>query len=382
MRALPCLALCLLAGCGVGFPDDPDGGRPPHDTGRGPEDDAGASFADAMDALEAGPSADASEDAGAADLGLGLEDAGFGADAEGADLGAGLMDAGSPGDGGHISDAGVAMDAGSLADAGRTDAALPRDAGLRDTGVGPADSGVGPADSGVGPADSGVGPTDTGPGVDAGDPLTLLSDEFNGPTLDPSWTALNPSAFTQSMTGTGLLMTPTALRWLDAVSGPGLVKLVSGNFKATVRVNARSATTPSNPPDHDFQLAGVLARDPASDLSGRTENYVFTVLGFSTPNLCVETKSTVNDVSNYACPTWGSGDAELRICRLGGTFRLYKRAIGATSWTLSTTYNRALPNTLQVGPIAYGVLNYDLIANFDFIHFAGVSNVAGCTTDP
>ncbi len=317
-------------------------------------------------------------DAATVDLGLSSDDAASNADAAATDLG-GSSDGGG-------ADAGAA-DAGA-ADAGAADAGAAHDAGLRDGGVGPADTGVGPADigptdTGFGLPDTGVGPPDTGgPGPDAGDPLALLSDEFDGPTLNPSWSALNPSAFTQSMTGTGLLLTPTNLRWLDGVSGPGLVKLVSGNFKATVRVNARSATTPTSPPDHDFQLAGVLARDPASDMAGRNENYVFTVVGFSTPNLCVETKSTLNDVSSYACPVWGSGDAELRICRLGGTFRLYKRAIGASTWTLSTTYNRTLPNTLQVGPIAYGVLNYDLIANFDFIHFGGVSNVAGCTADP
>lgn len=373
MRVLPALALTLLAGCGAGFPAEPDSGVPAHDSGRGPDEDAG--LQSAMDAL-VGLDAEAAIDAAAADQGVLSEDAGSPADAA-------VTDLGLPLDGG-------AADTGAADAAGAVDAGAARDAGLRDGSVGPVDSGVGPADTGAGAADSGAGPRDTGvglpdsggPGPDAGDPLTLLSDEFDGPTLDPSWSALNPSAFTQSMTGTGLLMTPTNLRWLDGVSGPGLVKLVSGNFKATVRVNARSATTPTSPPDHDFQLAGVLARDPASDMAGRNENYVFTVVGFSTPNLCVETKSTLNDVSSYACPGWGSGDAELRICRLGGTFRLYKRAIGASTWTLSTTYNRTLPNTLQVGPIAYGVLNFDLIANFDFIHFAGVSNVAGCTADP
>jgi hypothetical protein len=119
-----------------------------------------------------------------------------------------------------------------------------------------------------------------------------------------------------------------------------------------------------------------MARDGASD----QENYVFVVVGFDVNDLSVETKTTVNDVSHFVGPPWPDADAELRICRLGADFRLYKRRIGALEWTAAATYERPdLPAELQVGLVVYtSVHPADVAGRFEAVEFASVEDEAGC----
>jgi hypothetical protein len=222
---------------------------------------------------------------------------------------------------------------------------------------------------------------DAAPALDAGvDPLLALSDDFNGTSLDPSWTQLTGSTYTTSVAQGALHVTPTVGTWYNASIGPLIYKRVTGDFKVSLTASARSVTNPSVPPSTDYQLAGVMARDPASDTSG-LQNYVHTAVGYGGGTLCVETKSTTDNVSNFVCPAWGSGDAELRICRSGTTFNLYKRTVGSTTWQLSNGYTRTMGPTLEVGIIAYCNSVFDLSGIFDRIIFQSVSSVADCTTD-
>lgn len=98
-------------------------------------------------------------------------------------------------------------------------------------------------------------------------------------------------------------------------------------------------------------------------------------------DLSVETKTTRDGQSDYEGPPWPSGDADLRICRLGPTFRLYKRAIGDGAWTLGATYARDdLPAALQVGLNIYSIApRPDLLATFDEVRFAPAAAEADCT---
>jgi hypothetical protein len=174
-----------------------------------------------------------------------------------------------------------------------------------------------------------------------------------------------------------LRLTPNQyLLWYEESQGTLVSKLVTGDFKATTIVRARRASNPSLAPDQHIHLAGLMARKPGNG----SENYVFIVVGNDEQDLSVETKSTTNGVSDYDGPSWGSGDAELRICRIGGVFTLYKRTIGAPSWTLAATYQRGdLPLTLEVGPNVYAAASApDLEASFDEVRFEGVCDLAGC----
>jgi hypothetical protein len=183
-----------------------------------------------------------------------------------------------------------------------------------------------------------------------------------------------------AVTGGQLRLTPNQyLLWYQQNQGTLVSKLVTGDFKVTSAIRARRASNPSLPPDQNIHLAGLMARKSG----GPPENYVFIVVGDDVDDLSVETKTTTNNVSDYIGPSWGSGDAELRICRLGSTFRLYKRMIGAASWTLAITYDRPdLPSTLEVGPNVYAAsATPDLVATWDEVRFEGVCDLAGCTED-
>lgn len=170
--------------------------------------------------------------------------------------------------------------------------------------------------------------------------------------------------------------------WYNANRGPLVYKFVTGNFKVTSRVRVRKASNPADPPTNTVHLGGLMARDPQGEMAGATENYVFIVTGFDEMDLSVETKTTVNSVSTYDGPAWPSGDAELRVCRIGTTFYLYKRAIGDATFVLAQTYDRPdLPAKLQVGANVYSASAPDLVANFDEITFADAANEADCAAN-
>ncbi len=271
------------------------------------------------------------------------------------------------------------LDAGGM-DARATDTGGGKDAGPTGGDASPGQDVMPGVDTG--PRGDGGSGQDTGPASDAGD-LSGLSDEFNGTSLDPSWSVFNGNGVTISVHDGALYLQPThALLWFNAYEGMEISKMVTGDFKATAVVHARKASDPTMPPDFGPQLGGVMARDPTAP----PENYVFVVVGHNPTQVAVETKSTVNSNSMYQGPVWPNGDAELRLCRVGATFLLYKRAIGATTWQSAMTFTRPdLPQTLAVGPNAYaydqnvsGGGTPDLIVSFDRFVFANVAGMTDC----
>ncbi len=246
--------------------------------------------------------------------------------------------------------------------------------------------GAGAGDVSGGPGQSVVssGPGTTGSG--AGAPSGELSDEFEGSSLDASWSVVNPGNFERTVSGGALHLRPTTntLWWETTASGALVHKLVTGNFKLTTAVRARRASSPNQPVGPtDYQFGGIMARAPG----GGAESYVFVVVGDRGATLEVEAKSTRDGVSAVQGEAWPSGDAQLRLCRVGARFHLYSRPIDGGTWKVATQwgppYDRPdLPETLQVGPIAYAWTNQpDLLASFDYARFATVASEADCTTD-
>ncbi len=230
--------------------------------------------------------------------------------------------------------------------------------------------------------------------------VTGLDDDFSGKELSADWTVLNGDTFEHRLDGGRLHMRPTKNTvWYKKDQGPGLVKLVTGNFKVTSTVRARRASAPGEPVSNGYQFAGLIARDPASAKPDAKESYVFNVVGYRGDYLSVETKTTKRDHSDVEGPAWPSADAELRICRKDDVFRVYKRPIGDSfggarsaggepsppdnPWELGHTYERGdLPPTLQVGPIAYAFTDqFDLDGSFEEVRFAPVTTLEDCTTD-
>ncbi|MEZ4225127.1 MAG: hypothetical protein R3B13_29515 [Polyangiaceae bacterium] len=224
------------------------------------------------------------------------------------------------------------------------------------------------------------------------------SDSFNAGPLDPSWIEYDPhSALVPAITG-GELRLPLLSKalWYNENEGFALYKLVTGDFKVTTRVRVFKTNSPGAAPTGFVELAGLMARDPASN-GAPAENYVFLVLGSDdgldtggSPELAIEAKDTVNSLSNYVNPGWTSTSAELRICRRGSNFTLFQRATGTTTWQPTPTavnpnaygYTHALPATLQVGVVVYTASDTpNITAAFDNVDFAPVSSAADCSSN-
>lgn len=220
-------------------------------------------------------------------------------------------------------------------------------------------------------------------GSGGGNGLADRSDSFDGNALSSDWMVYRPEVLNISVSGGALaLRLAQQALWYNDNRGPLVYKLISGNFKITSRVRVRKASNNTQPPSNAVHLGGLMARNPQGAMTGASENYVFIVAGFDEVDLSIETKSTMNSVSTYDGPAWPSGDAELRLCRVGSAFYLYKRPLAGGTFALAATYDRPdLPSMLQVGVNVYSLNAPDLVANFDEVTFAETTSVADCTTN-
>ncbi len=208
------------------------------------------------------------------------------------------------------------------------------------------------------------------------------------PTATPipgfeEWSVINPQSVDIKVQNDGslLLILKRHALWFMQQRGVLLYKPVSGDFKITADVYTAKSSDPSQPPggDKTVQLGGLMARNGNSG----QENYVFIVVGDDGNGLSVETKNTTQGLSKFDGPYWGSGEAELRLCRIGQAFNLYKRHINANEpWTLATSYDRPdVPETLQVGLNIYTDSSPDLQIHFENIKIESISSKADCETD-
>jgi hypothetical protein len=213
--------------------------------------------------------------------------------------------------------------------------------------------------------------------------ITNLSDEFEGVSLDPSWQHYQNQYYTASVDNGQLSMDIDGANcnnncaWYHAQSAGFIYKLVSGNFEVVCIARSEEASGSNIGDDiaNDTQLGGLLARNGLSV----SQNYVFNVIGtrFDVPS--IETKSTSNNNSG-TIEHFGvsSTEAELRMIREGSVFTMYSRDLGATEWTQRSTFSRPdLPDTLQVGVIAYAFESYpeDLVVKFDYVRFSDLVKV-------
>lgn len=270
------------------------------------------------------------------------------------------------------------LDAGGSIDLGVRDLGVVIDAGVIDSGVPPVDSGVPMPDGGMTFPDA---------SEDGGVPQNIgaLSDDFSGAALDPSWSFFHDDVADAVVENGAMTVRMTMPRlWFNNTTAALVYKPVTGNFKVTSRVHARKVSNSAEAPTLQYQLGGLMTRDPHGTDQGGQENYILFVVGHDGNDLSVEHKTTVNSQSDFFGPTWPSSDAELRICRVDTTFRLYKREIGANTWTFDIMYERPdLPATLQVGATVYGNANgmVDLQVSYDEITFAEATTEGDCSAD-
>jgi hypothetical protein len=208
------------------------------------------------------------------------------------------------------------------------------------------------------------------------------SDSFGGRWLHRSWSILQPNLVQPTVRrgALSLELTGPAL-WFNNSMGVLVFKPVAGNFKVTATVRTRSVSSSRQSPAPAIRLGGLMARDPASDSTG-VQSYVHIVAGNGPSGvLAIEHKTTANSESVYEAPEWPSGDAQLRICRVGSAFHLYKRIVGSKAWQLAASYDRPdMAATLQVGADIYSPNTPpDLRVSWDEIAFQPVKSTSACT---
>jgi len=193
------------------------------------------------------------------------------------------------------------------------------------------------------------------------------------------WSVIKPFSVDARLDGGAIVLTLThQALWFNHEQGVLVYKPVQGDFRITSTVHARETSDPAAPPGGagTAQLGGVMAR------AGTTaEDYVFVVVGDDGNGLTIETKSTDDDVSTYAGPPWTSGDADLRLCRVGTTVTLYHRPAGSTgAWTKTGSYDRPdLPSSLQAGAAIYSGGPPDITVRYTGMTIEPVATAADCT---
>jgi hypothetical protein len=208
-----------------------------------------------------------------------------------------------------------------------------------------------------------------------GPPPVDLDDTFDGASLDPSWTVLNPGKVALGVSGGSLHLVPTATggpnMWFDNGEGPLVYKLVSGDFDVTAVLATRDPAMPANPPPPEYRLAGILARDPASTPASSNTVHVAIGAGSNVQGTSYEYKSTDDSVSTWATTPTASPAGEVRLRRSGTTVEMYWRPDSLASWTMIHSLSRPdLPATLLVGPMIYALsAPASIEALFDEIDF-------------
>lgn len=217
-----------------------------------------------------------------------------------------------------------------------------------------------------------------------------LSDELNSAGTLPSWTAIGTQHAQVDIgaRAAGHLSlsfdpsTPAYSGWYQDFHGAFLQREVSGDFRVVTAVTVSSQANPGQAPARQYTSAGLMIRDPGSEAGN--ENWVVMNLGFQDTALATESKNTDDSVSVLTLrPTGGVRSAELSICRVGSTVRVFRRLLGSPSWELDNSYERPdLPQTLQVGLMANAwEAPADLLAEFDFVRFDRIGGPEDCTLE-
>jgi TatD DNase family protein len=215
-------------------------------------------------------------------------------------------------------------------------------------------------------------------------PSFLFTDTFDSSTSLASYTETPPSERTSLTVASGLLQLVPAPHqaWYATGNGPALFLPVqpSGDFVIATQINPHLVGDVNARPTADYNVCGLLARslsDPA--------DWVFAASGRgANASTYTETKTTANGATtiyNFTAPAW---QGEIRICRIGSTFRMYRRMNGDTGFVeLTPALTRSdLAGTMQLGLAANGfTASPNVQCDYDWVRLASVSSLAGCTAE-
>lgn len=232
-----------------------------------------------------------------------------------------------------------------------------------------------------------------------GGDLASLSDEFDKSGSLSNWQRVeqaegwnNNQLERFDMQNGWLTMMPYTSVWYQDYRGVLVYKPVTGDFVVTtkLKVSGRRGGAPSS----QFSLAGIMVRSPRnvtpSSWQPGGENYTFLSLGAADRpgSFQFEVKTTVNSDSQLVITPAPSGEAIIRVARIGASMVMLKNVGG--QWSVHRRYSRPdFPATLQVGLTCYtdwqtasqmpppqhnrSVIkngNPDLVAQFDYVRYA------------
>ncbi len=197
------------------------------------------------------------------------------------------------------------------------------------------------------------------PVVTAGvEPLSSLSDPFDGGALDPRWSVLHPDRATVAVAGGALTIAPVVAGpgtfWYQDGEGVLVHQEIRGDFEVTTRALARAAGA-QGPPAVEYRLGGITVRNP-DDTAPGTHDFLHLAVGAgdAAHPYAIEHKLTVDSVSAYAFLPAPYEAIDLRIARTGSRFDLsWKRAADVAFTPVVSHVVPQLPDRVQVGLMAY-----------------------------
>ncbi len=216
-------------------------------------------------------------------------------------------------------------------------------------------------------------------------PMTILfTDTFNSSASLASYTETPPSERTSLSVASGLLQLVPAPNqaWYGTGNGPALFLPTrpSGDFVIATQINPHRVGDVNSRPTADYNVCGLLARSLSDP-----NDWVFAASGRgANVNTYAETKTTTNGATaiyGFTAPAW---QGEIRICRVGSTFRMYRRMNGDAGFVeLTPAFNRSdLTGELDVALAANGyTASPNVQCDYDWVRLASVSSLADCTAE-
>lgn len=154
-----------------------------------------------------------------------------------------------------------------------------------------------------------------------------------------------------------LVLKPNTSAWYADFQAPFLFQSITGNFDVSARLMVQGNSSPS--PTARWSLGGLMVRaanrTTKENWTSRNEDWLFITTGVADPvSIPVfETKTTIGSRSNLKLRPSKSGWVTLRAIRVDNTFLLLYKYDDASWQVLERFYRTDLPQTLQIGLIAY-----------------------------
>ena len=211
------------------------------------------------------------------------------------------------------------------------------------------------------------------------DDQPALSDEFDSPDTLSKWSNRDQVEggrvlsdkidIGESRKGWLTIVPKSGTGWYRDGMGPMLFRIIEGDFLVETRVEIKSRNAENQPPQANFNSAGLIVRNPESGQG--TQNWVVVNVGKQNPDLGTEVKTTTNSDSVLSLQP-DKHNGRLRLARIGTTIYALKKLDGESEWTLIRQFSRPdLPAKVQVGLMCNGWgSNGDAIAHFDYVRYS------------